>query len=72
MERKLSHHDSYIKGLGCIALKNPKRYLYANISYSIKFFVYGLYSEIWIYEEGIISNRKSARYGEIVKFTLYK
>jgi hypothetical protein len=38
----------------------------------IKVFKIELYSEIWVYEEGIISNHRSARYGELVEFTLYK
>jgi len=35
-----------------------------NIKEFTKIFYNGLYSETWIYEEGIVSNRKSACYGE--------
>jgi len=36
-----------------------------------KKFSFGLYSAIWLYEVGIISNRKPERYGEFVEFALY-
>jgi len=41
-----------------------KMFQYSNIKEFNKIFYNGLYSEIWIYEEGIVSNRKSACYGE--------
>jgi len=41
-----------------------KMFQYINIKEFNKIFYNGLYSEIWIYEEGIVSNRKSAYYGE--------
>lgn len=62
----LSQHDSYVKGLECIALKITNSNKSVNLSITIKFFIIGLYSETCVYEVGIISNRKSARYGEIV------
>jgi len=41
------------------------------MSQSLKIFLFELYSEIWIYEAGIISNHKPARYGEFVQLALY-
>jgi hypothetical protein len=58
-------------GLRMHCFENYKKILLGFISNTTKFFFIGLYSEIWIYKEGIISNRKPACYGESVKFTLH-
>jgi len=42
------------------------RYKSVNWSKTLKFFKFELFSETRKYEIGIVSNRKSARYGEFV------
>jgi len=50
--------------------KNKKEHLLTHKLFYKNFF-FELYSEIRVYEEGIISNRKPACYGESVKFALH-
>ena len=56
-----SRHDPYELGYSCATLNVTKRSKNASWSKSLKTFtLYRLYSATWVYEGGIISNRKSA------------
>ncbi len=66
--KKDKYHGPYILGFRRDTMVHTKRKWYASINKKESESKFGSYTETRICEVGIVSNRRSGRYGEIVFF----